>query len=463
MKTALVKSPHLVTIKEEEMHLIWHSLFGYPQIINQEGVDLLERFSAPCEEDEVVETGLFEDAVEKIAMLKNCYFLIPENFDERGFLAEKTKQHEEDAADGKKIEYLSIIPTELCNFSCTYCISNSMINATHRRDKLKTMPLKTAKTAVDVFLSVMRVHGKKVAFINFGGGEPLLNWPVVRDILYYCRKNYGQEFEFLFRINSNGSLINDEIAKTFKDFDVKVALSLDGLKTANDKVRKSRSGKGTFEKIVAAIELLKKHDFPTGGFSVTVTEDNFDLIDEDLLDFAEKNNLKDLRVDIDVIHMLKIPVETAAKKLLQLKTSAISRGINLTGFWERAAENLNTSILEKHIAFCGGVAGRSLCVSPQGDAFICGYSAERYAGLASEEIRNSIVYEKIVTGRLAGNIKRCQGCILEGQCIGGCHITEEYGRLGDHAAMEYNCSLYRIITVELLKISLREALSTIPS
>jgi radical SAM protein with 4Fe4S-binding SPASM domain len=172
-----------------------------------------------------------------------------------------------------------------------------------------------------------------------------------------------------------------------------------------------------------------------------MTEDNFQLIDEELLDFAEINNLKDLRVDIDVIHMLRIPVEIAAEKLLKLKASAISRGINLTGFWERAAENLSTSILEKHIAFCGGAAGRSLCVSPQGDAFICGYSAERYAGLSSEEIKNSSIYEKIVSGRLAGNIKRCEGCILEGQCIGGCHITEEYSRLGDRAAIDYNCFL----------------------
>lgn len=301
----------------------------------------------------------------------------------------------------------------------------------------------------------MKTNGRSDPYINFGGGEPLLNWETISRVLAYCEEKYGKKFQFTFRINTNASLITPKIARTLKKYGVKIALSLDGLKEANDKVRILKSGGGTFDKIILAMNVLSQVDFGVDGFSTTIAEDNFNLIDGNLIYFAAEKGLLDIRLDLDVIHMLSMPIKTAAQKLIALKRLAESKNINLTGFWERPVENLNSSILEKHIAFCGGVAGRSVCVNPNGEAFICGYSANKIADILQTETVNSLRYIDIVNSRLVGEIKRCEGCIIEGQCIGGCYITEEYNSLRKNDALTYNCDLYRLMTIELLKDSLR--------
>jgi len=458
----LKKSPYIQLVKDGEMFVIWHSLFGCPQIINESGMELINFFSEPRSVDEVKKIGQFDNTEESVAVLKKNYILVPSDFNEREFLEIKVSSYYESFSDGRCIDYLSLIISEQCNFCCTYCISNSMIDASYRKTtKKKIMRWETAKRAIDIFTSILRSHNKRKAYINFGGGEPLLNWEVVNKSLSYCKRRYEKEFEFTFRINTNASLIDKPIAEILKVYDVKIALSMDGLKRANDRVRVSKSGKSAFSQIIAAIDALSRINFGVTGFSTTITEANFDLIGEDLIIFSQERGFVDLRIDLDVIHMLSVPVETAVEKLLNLKRFAESRGVHVTGFWERPVENLNSSILEKHIAFCGGVAGKSMCVSPSEEVFICGYSAGKFADLSKEAIISSNIYRSIVSNRLVGRVERCRGCIIEGQCIGGCHITEEFGDLTKKTALQYNCELYRQMTVELLKDSLKDATRSI--
>ena len=458
MEERIVKSKNLQFVRDGNMFVVWHSLFGYPQILNAEGVDLLEFFSTPKTVSELRKINEFLDLNENLDLLRRIYFLIPSDLDERSLLHEKTLHCEENIRQGKEIEYLSLIISEDCNFACKYCISNSMINASYRRkNRLRLMSLNTAIKAVDIFVSLLLENGKKEAYINFGGGEPLLNFKVIRKVLEYCKDKYGRILKFKFRLNSNISLMNRQMAEILKGFGVEIAVSLDGTKGANDAVRQEKSGRGTFERIMYAIDILRHFGHKVDGFSATVTEENFNLIDDSLIKFAKDYNFSSIRVDLDVIHLLSIPVELAIKKIMSLKRLADLNGISLTGFWERPVENLNLSILEKHIAFCGGVAGKSMCVSPSEEVFICGYSANNFAKLSLRSIKKSEKYHSLITKRLAGRISRCRGCIIEGQCIGGCHITEEFDALKKEDAIKYNCTLYRSITVELLKDNLSEA------
>gem|GEM_PF-587883 len=455
----LKKSQYVQFIEDGEMAVVWHSLFGYPQIVNRNGLELIDAFSNPIGVDEIKKAEKFDEIDENVAILKNSFMLVPPDFNERSFLEKKTLSYNEAISDGKNIEYLSIIPSEKCNFCCTYCISNSMIDVSYRKgNKKRIMSWETAKKAIDVFLSILRSHNKKQAYINFGGGEPLLNWKLVDRTLSYCQNVYEKDFEFIFRINTNASLINRNVAETLKAHGVKIALSMDGLSGANDKVRISKSGVNSFVQIIKAMDILSDINFGLTGFSTTITEENFDLIDENLILFAQKRGFIDLRVDLDVIHMLSVPVDVAAQKLLYLKSFAESKGIQVTGFWERPIENANHSVLERNIAFCGGIAGKSMCVNPSEDVFICGYSAKKFASLSRAAIISSDIYKNIVSARMVGNIDRCKNCIIEGQCVGGCHITEEFGEVGNNLALQYNCELYRTMTLELFKDSLRKAI-----
>lgn len=457
MYKLIKKSSYLQIIKDGEMFVAWHSLFGFPKIINEEAIKLLNFFSEP---KNIKDNQ--SKKVKDIKALRDCFFLVPADFDEREFLNKKILSYQNAISTGKNIEYLSLIISELCNFSCKYCISTSMINASYRRhNKIKAMDFETARQIIDIFLSIMETNGRNDPYINFGGGEPLLNWGTIKQVLGYCKKEYGEKFHFTFRLNTNASLITSVIAKTLKKHKVQIALSLDGLKEANDKVRISKSSDSSFDRIILAMDILSKTNFGIEGFSTTITADNFDLIDDKLVYFAEKKGLSGIRIDLDVIHMLSIPIENAVKKLITLKRLAKSKNINITGFWERPVENLNSSILEKHMAFCGGIAGRSVCINPNGEAFICGYSANRIANVIKNEMVNSQKYVDIINSRLVGQIKRCNGCMIEGQCIGGCYITEEYDILQKNNAIAYNCELYRRMTIELLKDSLKEAITAV--
>lgn len=449
---ALKKSSFLQMINVGQETIVYHSLFGNPKIINKEGVELINFFREEQPIATLLNAKVFENPEENVKSLQESYFLIEHGIDERKLLKEKVDKYKKFITHGEYVEYLSLIVSELCNFACKYCISSSMINASYRRyNPVKFMDAEMAKKAVDGFLDILRKNGKNQAYINFGGGEPLLNWTTIQQILLHCKEKYAKEFQFSFTINTNISLINSEMVNAFKRYNVKVASSLDGLAKANNAVRVLKSGGGTFKKILKGINTFSDNGYPLTGFSITVTEDNFHLLDEKIMDFCLAKNFFDLRLDLDVIHMLAIPIETAVEKLISMRKLAKSTGISLTGFWERPAENLNNSILEKYIAFCGGIAGRSVCVNPAGEIFLCGYSAKQIAKLDTNGITLDENYFNIIAKRMAGEIKRCMGCPIEGQCIGGCYISEEFDALDKNAALSYNCNLYRRMTAELLK------------
>lgn len=463
MDEILVRSGYLQTVRVKDNFVVYHSLFGYPQILNRDALDLLNSFKKKTNVRLILEKKLFIQARKVIQNFKECFFLVKHDFDERVYLKKTIdNKYLSSLKTGANIEYLSLIISEKCNFACSYCISSSMIEVSERRhNEMKIMDRATAKLAVNTFFSVLRNNNQKKAYVNFGGGEPLLNFKLIEWILRYIHKKFTKDFEITYTINTNASLITRNIAAILKNYKVKIALSLDGQEEANDAVRKTRNGNGTYKMINRAISILKEVDYNPGGFGVTMTEKNFRLISiNKLIKFCQINGFSEFRVDLDVIHILKIPLEEAVKKLLILKRKAKRAGFKVTGFWERPTENLNDSILEKLISFCGGVIGKSMCVNPQGKIFICGYSANMITDLKNLNKQTiSTSYYKIIAERIIGNINRCRGCSIEGLCGGGCYVSEEFTNLNTKGALEYNCSLYRKMTKALLRDSLKEAIS----
>jgi hypothetical protein len=94
MEGRLVKSKHIQFVRDGDAFVVWHSLFGYPQILNAEGIDLLNFFSIPKTRGDLKESRTFLNAEESLASLENIYFLVPPDFDERSFLARETSRYE---------------------------------------------------------------------------------------------------------------------------------------------------------------------------------------------------------------------------------------------------------------------------------------------------------------------------------------------------------------------------------
>lgn len=455
----LVKSKFVQEVRCGNTAVIWHSLFGNPKVISSETLEFLDEFQAPKTLNTVLGNEADHDQTKAVRELLDCYYLIPHGFDERAFLAQRMMSRAESITNGSLIDYLELIMSEACNFRCTYCIHfNSLETSERINSSKKLMCLETAKEAIDRYLAILRQHGKKVAGINFGGGEPLLAWSVIEQVLEYCLLSYGEEFTFRFSINTNASLLTTEIAQTLKKFGVSIASSLDGLREGNDRVRLTKTRKGTFDTILKGFEILESVGYPLGGIAVTVNEDNFPYLDEKIIDWAGERKMSEVRIDIDVIGMVAIPVEDVVGKLMRIRKYAGERGIDVSGFWSRPAENLNDSTLEAHVAFCGAVRGNSMCVSPSGYIYGCGYSNTQLGTLT--EIKTfhdpEQMYHRFVRDHLTGAMEMCHGCVIEGQCGGGCNITQEFARATKTSKIERMCDFYRQMTRELLLEQLQD-------
>lgn len=458
----LMKSRYMQVVREGDLAVIWHSLFGYPNVVSIETLEFLESFSTPKTIYSQIGSEIANEDQEALERLVQCHFLVSEGFDDRAFLEEQTRKREADITNGLLINYLELIMSEACNFRCTYCIHFNNLETSNRINNLnKFMRFEVAKEAIDGYLKILRSHGKHIAEINFGGGEPLLAWPVINQILKYCHAVYGLEFEFHFSINTNASLITLDIAGALKKFRVEIASSLDGLRDGNDLVRLTKSGGGTFSKIIRGFDNLALAGYPLDGIAITVADKNFNQLDESIVDWAVTRGMSNVRIDIDVIDMVEIPIEEIVAKLIHIRRYAAKRGIDVPGFWSRPAENLNESTLESRVAFCGAVRGNSMCIGPSGSIYGCGYSTVQLGNLS--EIQSfyapNAEYHRFIKSHFTGAIEMCKECMIEGQCGGGCNITQEFASVTKIDKIKRMCDFYCRMTKEILLEQLRETVT----
>ena len=154
-----------------------------------------------------------------------------------------------------------------CNLRCRYCFADEGAYHSVR----ETMSLDVAKAAVD-FL-IRESGNRKVLEVDFFGGEPLMNFDVVRETVYYAKSQADKAGKkFLFTTTTNGLLLDDEKIKFFNEEMENVVLSLDGRKEVHDAVRKTVSGKGSFDAVIEKIKKFvrsrgDKHYYVRGTFT----------------------------------------------------------------------------------------------------------------------------------------------------------------------------------------------------
>ncbi|KKL09503.1 hypothetical protein LCGC14_2565200, partial [marine sediment metagenome] len=141
--------------------------------------------------------------------------------------------------------------------------------------KSKKMSKEVAREIID---KLSNGRDKKLT-LEFHGGEPLLNF----DLIKYCVE-YGNTKKlsdgnsiFTYGMQTNGTLLNDKKAKFIKENKIQVGISIDGLAKRNNTTRIYRNGKGSFENILAGVNILKKHNIPFG--TIMVIKD-LDAVDE---------------------------------------------------------------------------------------------------------------------------------------------------------------------------------------
>lgn len=160
-------------------------------------------------------------------------------------ILEKIKEKKIARRSLPSINSFLVLVAETCNMHCSYCYGTY-----HKLDTSKSlMNLETAKRVIDV---ANKLHIYEIAFF---GGEPLLNFDVIKATVEYAQKkglsiNYG--------ITTNGTLVTDSIADFFQKHNFKVSVSIDGPKEVHNLTRKYRNGTGTYDDVLRGINKLKE-------------------------------------------------------------------------------------------------------------------------------------------------------------------------------------------------------------
>jgi SCIFF radical SAM maturase len=169
-----------------------------------------------------------------------------------------------------------------CNLACKYCFAEE--GEYHGRRAL--MSFEVGKKALDFLIA--NSGNRHNLEVDFFGGEPLMNWQVVKDLVAYGREQEKiHDKHFRFTITTNGVLLNDEVQEFVNKEMDNVVLSLDGRKDVNDRMRPFRNGKGSYDLIVPKFQkLAKSRNQERYYVRGTFTRDNLDF-SNDILHFAD--------------------------------------------------------------------------------------------------------------------------------------------------------------------------------
>jgi uncharacterized protein len=153
---------------------------------------------------------------------------------------------------------LTLCITEDCNFRCKYCAYSNFYEYT-RNPSNKYMNFATAKKAIDYYFSLLtegkRYNPLRKPAIGFYGGEPLLNFELIKNIVDYIKSNY-KNFKTVYTITTNGSLLDKETANWLMERRFIIDVSLDGPEEEHDKLRVYTNGNGTFREVMKNVSSI---------------------------------------------------------------------------------------------------------------------------------------------------------------------------------------------------------------
>ena len=333
-----------------------------------------------------------------------------------------------------------------CNLRCKYCFAEE--GEYHGRRAL--MSLDVGKKALDFLI---KNSGNRVNLeVDFFGGEPLMNWQVVKELVEYGRSK-EEEFhkKFRFTLTTNGILLDEEIMEFLNKEMANLVLSIDGRKHVHDAMRPLRGGQGSYEKIVskflkAAISREQKNYYVRG----TYTRHNLDF-SKDVLHLADLGfgqiSVEPVVADEGEGYALKeedIPTlfqeyDVLAKEMI--KRERQGRGFH---FFHFMLDLEGGPCVAKRLSGCGS-GTEYLAVTPWGDLYPCHQfvgQEEYLMGNVEEGIFKTDIVEEF-KGCSVYSKEKCRNCFAKFYCSGGCAANSKRFHETIHEVYDIGCQLQR--------------------
>ncbi len=432
-------------------NIVLDTCSGSIHVVDEVGYDIIALFeshtpdqivSAIMEKyghrDDVSESEILEYIDDVQALKDQGKLFSPDTFAE---IAGTFKQR-----SGDVVKALCLHVAHTCNLNCSYCFASQ---GKYHGDRA-LMSFEVGKQALD-FLMDHSGHRRNLE-VDFFGGEPLMNWEVVKQLVAYARsveKARGKNFRFT--LTTNGVNINDEVIEFANREMSNVVLSLDGRKEINDRTRVDYAGKGSYDRIVPNFQKLvaargDKEYYMRGTFTHAnpdFTNDVFHMADLGFTELSMEPVVcapgDPAELTAEDMEIVKEQYEILAKDLLRRK----KEGKPIT-FYHYMIDLTGGPCVYKRISGCGS-GTEYMAVTPWGDLYPC----HQFVG--EEKYKMGDVWNGVTNTALRDEFRTCNAyarsecadCWAKFYCSGGCAANAMHATGTIRGVYEPGCELFR--------------------
>ena len=360
--------------------------------------------------------------------------------------------------NSKVIKAMCLHVAHTCNLNCSYCFA---AQGKYQGERA-VMSFEVGKRAFDFLIE--NSGTRRNLEVDFFGGEPLMNWDVVKQLVEYARsieKEHNKNFRFT--LTTNGMLIDDEVIDFLNREMSNVVLSLDGRREVNDHFRRDYAGRGSYDRIVPNFKrLVEAREGKNYYVRGTYTHNNVDFTNDILhmadLGFTELSMEPVVcppgdpyaLTDEDLPKLFE-QYEILAKEMIKRKKEG--RGFT---FYHYMLDLKNGPCIYKRITGCGS-GTEYVSVTPWGELYPC----HQFVGDEKYSLGN--IYDGITNTEVQDDFRscnayareECRDCWAKLYCSGGCAANAYHATGSIGGIYEYGCELFkkRIECAVMIKVA----------
>ena len=361
------------------------------------------------------------------------------------------------------VKALCLHVAHTCNLNCAYCFASQ---GKYHGDRA-VMSFEVGKQAFDYLIK--NSGTRRNLEVDFFGGEPLMNFDVVKQLVAYARqieKEHNKNFRFT--LTTNGLLIDDDVIDFANKEMSNVVLSLDGRKEIHDRYRVDYSGKGSWDRIVPKFQQLVE---ARGGKNYymrgTFTHRNPDFLNDikQMLDlgFNELSMEPVVCAPGDPAELTEedLPIVLDQyEKLAEIMLERNKQGKPFT-FYHYMIDLTGGPCIYKRISGCGS-GTEYMAVTPWGDLYPC----HQFVG--DEKFRLGDVWTGVTNTEIQGEFaacnvyahEECKDCWARLYCSGGCAANAYHSTGSVTGVYEYGCKLFKKRMECAIMVEIAKALGT---
>ncbi|NLK70755.1 MAG: thioether cross-link-forming SCIFF peptide maturase [Clostridiales bacterium] len=419
---------------------------GGVHVVDELTYDLLDNVEPPfehkCPEWVVNKLQRFYSRDE----IESCYAEVLELYADKIIFSEDDYEQYAENSILAPIKAMCLHVAHDCNLRCGYCFASTGDFGETRG----LMSFETGKKAIDFLIE--KSEDRVELEVDFFGGEPLMNFDVVKQIVEYARqkeKEFGKKFKFT--ITTNGILLDDEKIDYINREMYNVVLSIDGRKEVNDNIRKRIDGTGSYNTILPKFKKLvegrKDKDYYVRGtftkYNLDFSDDVYSLFEQGFDQISVEPVVADPKEDYAITEKELPAVFREYERLAEKILESDKKGERFNFFHFMVDLDQGPCAI-KRLRGCG-CGNDYIAITPQGDIYPCHQfvgmpeykMGNLYEGTFNEDIKkefsNTHIYSK----------PECKNCWAKFYCSGGCNANN-YQYAGDiHNAHKLYCEIQK--------------------